>query len=58
MPYGRRVKTEKGRKKELSFEAHTDVVGEIRLEKNPSDDICNACLKKEAFIFDHVPPQV
>lgn len=57
MPYGRRVKKEKGRKKEFSFEAHTDVVGEIRLEKNPSDDICNACLKKNSLTYDHVPPQ-
>jgi hypothetical protein len=43
MAYGRRVIGQKGKKTAFSFEAHTDVVGEIRLEKSPSDNICNAC---------------
>lgn len=57
MAYGRRVVGQDGKKTEFSFEAHAEVVGEIRLEKNPSDNICNACQVPQILTFDHVPPQ-
>lgn len=57
MAYGRRVISENGRQKEFAFEAHQDVIGEIRLEKNPLDNICNVCLTEQQLTADHVPPQ-
>jgi hypothetical protein len=57
MAYGRRVAKQKGKKSEFTFEAHPDVVGEIRLEKNPPDNICNACQTEQVLTLDHVPPQ-
>lgn len=57
MAYGRRVISQDGKKTKFNFEAHTEVVGEIRLEKNPADNICNACLNEEILTLDHVPPQ-
>jgi hypothetical protein len=57
MAYGRRVIKQEGKKTEFSFEGHADVVGEIRLEKNLADSICNACQSEQILTLDHVPPQ-
>lgn len=57
MAYGRRVVEQNGKKTKFTFGAHVDVVGEIRLEKNPSDNICNACQTEQVLTLDHVPPQ-
>ncbi|RJP64540.1 MAG: hypothetical protein C4539_14285 [Ignavibacteriales bacterium] len=32
-------------------------IGEIKLQKYPSDNICNICLSEKELTFDHVPPK-